>query len=428
MVIYTVKAGDTVYGIAEYYGVSVKRLISDNALTEPASLAVGQALLILFPEVTHVVRAGETISGIASLYGTTVIKLYQNNPTLINEPFLQEGSTIVISYDDKPVKNAMISGFAYSFINPVIYEAALPYLTYAIHFGYGFDDEGDIITINDENLISLAHTYRTSVLLSLTTINRDGTFGSAKVERLLTDISFQNKVIEGMIYTIQNRNAQGMDIDMEYIPPQFRLEYANFIRNATGQLNSFGLVTHVDLAPKTSSEQSGLLYESHDYALIGSFADYVFLMTYEWGYTYGPPMAIAPINNVRQVLEYALTEIPADKIFLGIPNYAYDWKLPFKKGVSAAVTINNVSAVRLAVYEGAEIQYDEISQSPFFYYTSSNDGSEHIVWFEDVRSMQAKYNLVIEKDILGCGYWNLMYPFPQNYLLLNSMVNIIKLM
>ena len=138
-------------------------------------------------------------------------------------------------------------------------------------------------------------------------------------------------------------------------------------------------------------------------------------------------MAIAPINNVRQVLEYALTEIPANEIFLGIPNYAYDWKLPFEKGVTAAVTMNNLSAVRLAIYKGSEIIFDEQSQSPYFNYTSEFDKSEHVVWFEDVRSMQAKYNLVIEKEILGCGYWNLMYPFPQNYLLLNSMFDIIKL-
>lgn len=159
-----------------------------------------------------------------------------------------------------------------------------------------------------------------------------------------------------------------------------------------------------------------MIIKNHDY--------YIYLV---WSYTYGPPMAVAPINSVRQVLEYALTEIPAEKIFLGIPNYGYDWKLPFEKGVTAAVTLNNISAVELAIAKGVDIQFDEESQSPFFYYTAE-DGSKHVVWFEDVRSMQAKYNLTLEKEILGCGYWNLMYPFPQNYLLLNSMFDIIKQM
>ncbi len=52
-------------------------------------------------------------------------------------------------------------------------------------------------------------------------------------------------------------------------------------------------------------------------------------MTYEWGYKYGPNMAVAPLNMVRRVLDYAVTEIIPEKIMLGIPNYGYDWPLPF---------------------------------------------------------------------------------------------------
>ena len=52
-------------------------------------------------------------------------------------------------------------------------------------------------------------------------------------------------------------------------------------------------------------------------------------MTYEWGYLFGPPMATAPVNMVRQVLDYGVTTIDPNKILMGIPNYAYDWSLPF---------------------------------------------------------------------------------------------------
>ena len=50
------------------------------------------------------------------------------------------------------------------------------------------------------------------------------------------------------------------------------------------------------------------------------------------GYTYGPPLPVAPLPNVRQVLEYALTEIPKEKIVLGVPNYGYSWPLPYERG------------------------------------------------------------------------------------------------
>lgn len=426
MDIYIIKQGDTVSEIAGKYGVSVQRLITDNSLSSDGQLVVGQALLILRPEVVHIFNNGETLFSVAAMYNTSVMQLFRNNPLLIGMEAVPVGTRIVIKYEDTPDKSIRTSGFAYDYINRDTLRAALPYLTYLILFGYGFNDDGSVIEPLDDEVIPIAHEFRTSVFLSLTSINQDGTFNSAKIERIVTDTEFQNIVLANLIEVIKRKNAQGLDIDMEYIPPQYRNEFTAFVSNASRQLHEAGLLLHVDLAPKSSDEQSGLLYEAHDYSALGAVADFVFLMTYEWGYAYGPPMAVAPFPNVQRVLEYALTEIDADKIFLGIPNYGYNWKLPFVRGESKAVTIGNVNAVRLALAKGSEILYDEQAQSPYFYYTDP-EGTAHIVWFDDVRSMNEKYKLVSENQVLGCGYWNLMRPFRQNYLLLNSLFNIEKL-
>ena len=61
------------------------------------------------------------------------------------------------------------------------------------------------------------------------------------------------------------------------------------------------------------------MYEAHDYALLSKAANAVFLMTYEWGYTYGEPQAIAPLPQVRAVLDYALSVTAGENIFLGAP-------------------------------------------------------------------------------------------------------------
>ena len=167
-----------------------------------------------------------------------------------------------------------------------------------------------------------------------------------------------------------------------------------------------------------SDTQTGLLYEGKDYGLLGEAADYVLLMTYEWGYTYGPAMAVAPINKVRQVVEYALTKIPPEKIHLGIPNYGYDWTLPYVKGASKAVTIGNVEAVQIAVANGASILFDETAQSPYFNYVQNNQ--THEVWFEDARSLTAKFNLVKEYQLRGMSYWQIMQLFRANWLLLDD--------
>lgn len=144
-----------------------------------------------------------------------------------------------------------------------------------------------------------------------------------------------------------------------------------------------------------------------------------------WFYTYGPPMAVAPINNVRRVVEYALTRIPREKINLGIPNYGYDWPLPFVMGETAATTIGNIEAVTIAANNGVSIQFDETAMSPFFTYTAN--GIQHEVWFEDVRSMRAKFNLVKEYQLNGMGYWQIMRLFRGNWLLLADQFQIAKL-
>ena len=189
-------------------------------------------------------------------------------------------------------------------------------------------------------------------------------------------------------------------------------------------MRASGYHTSVALAPKTSAGQAGLLYEGKDYRALGEAADHVLLMTYEWGYTYGPPMAVAPVNQVRRVVEYALTEIPAEKVDLGIPNYGYDWPLPFERGVTKATTVGNVEAVRIAVEQGAEIMFDSLAESPYFTYTAN--GTAHEVWFEDVRSLQAKFRLIREYNLHGCGYWQIMKWFRANWLLLHNQFYILK--
>lgn len=135
-------------------------------------------------------------------------------------------------------------------------------------------------------------------------------------------------------------------------------------------------------------------------------------------------MAVAPLPQVRQVLEYGVTQIPPEKIFMGIPNYGYDWRLPYEPKRTRATNIGNQEAIQIAARVGATIQYDETAQSPFFTYMQN--GASHEVWFEDVRSIQAKYNLLDELSLLGAGYWNVMRPFAQNWTFLATRYHIKK--
>ncbi len=378
----------------------------------------------------HVVRQGETLYQISRRYGVSVQQIVSENQLQGREQ-LVTGQTIVILYpgdlttSPKPFGEIYTNGYAYTFIDRQILRQALPYLTALTIFGYGFTMDGELLPLDDEELIYLANEYNAKPVMLISSLTEGGSFSSERASYLFQNPDIQEVLLDNILDVMNQKGYKGLDIDFEYVNPEDREGFITFIRKATEKLHPYGYTVHVDLAPKTSDDQRGLLYESHDYAAIGAIADTVLLMTYEWGYTYGPPMAVAPLNQVRRVLEYGLSRINANKILMGIPNYGYDWPLPFVRGTTVADSIGNVEAVDIAARYRTEILYDFTAQSPYFYYT--NDlGIAHVVWFEDARSIRAKLDLCNGLGILGAAYWNLMYSFPQNWLVLGSLFDIRK--
>ena len=259
--------------------------------------------------------------------------------------------------------------------------------------------------------------------MHLSTLTETGQFSTDRAALVLTDSTVQDRLIRQILQTLQQRGYAGLDVDFEYLSGDLAAAYAAFLARLQRLVWSFGRFLWVALAPKTSATQPGLLYEGHDYAAVAAASDAVLLMTYEWGYTAGPPMAVAPLPNVRAVLDYAVTEIPPDKILLGVPNYGYDWPLPFVQGVTRAQSISNQRAIELAIQYDIAIQYDETAQSPYFHYTDTA-GTVHEVWFEDARSLSAKLHLIAEYGFLGAGVWNLMRPFSQLWLAADALYDI----
>lgn len=370
MEIYVVKSGDTVDSIAESYGISAASIIYNNQLAYPYPLAVGQALLLSSREIST------------------------------------------------PSYPAWVNGYAYPFIRQDTLHETLPYLSSLSVFSYGFTTDGDIVppTLDDSFMISAAIMEGVRPVLTLTPFGPDGNFNNLLITAVVNDQAAKENLLNNLLETVQRKNFQGVDIDFEYIRPEDRVPFADFVADVRNFLSPYGYHVSVALAPKTSDTQAGLLYEGKDYGLLGEAADSVLLMTYEWGYTYGPPMAVAPVNKVRQVVEYAVTRIAPSKIDLGIPNYGYDWTLPFVQGASRATTVSNQEAVRIAIEAGVSIQFDEAAKSPFFQY--EKDGRLHEVWFEDVRSYREKFALLPEYGLRGMGYWQIMRFFRPNWLLL----------
>lgn len=424
MRIHVVKSGDSVYSIARQYGVSPQKIISDNELSNPNRLVIGQTLVILESDRAHVVRPGESLYSIAAQYGTTVNAIVSANPQVTNPALIYVGQVLIIPARTINFGNIEVNGYAFPNINREVLRKTLPNLTYLSIFSYQVSPDGSLNTIPDEPLIEAARAARVAPLMVITNIEEGGSFNSDIAHAILTNETAQNNLIDNVINNLREKNYYGLDIDFEYIYPSDRENYNNFLRKVVNRLRPLGYTVTTALAPKISATQQGLLYEAHDYPVHGALVDHVILMTYEWGYTYGPPMAVSPINEVRRVLNYAVTAIPRNKIFMGIPNYGYDWTLPYRPG-TAARTVSNTGAVDLAASVGAVIQYSLTSQAPFFNYYDSS-GRQHVVWFEDARSILAKLTLANEYRLGGISYWTIGQYFPQNWLVLTSVYNVRK--
>ena len=423
MTIHVVQRGETLSSIAGEYGVDQARLAADNAVPVTGALAVGQTLVIRFPRRVHTVAAGESLYSIARSYGVSVRQLWRNNPTLEGGTALRPGQVLVISTHRRPLGSGFFYGYAYPFIFPELLRSVLPFQSALVPFTYGITAAGGLLPLNDDALLAAARSRDVLPVMHLSTYTEEDRFDTDRAARVLTDPALQEALTAEILSTAQRKGYAGVDVDFEYLPGELAGAYAAFLARLGRLLRSRGLFLWAALAPKTSAAQRGLLYEGHDYAAVGTAVDAVLVMTYEWGYTAGPPMAVSPVPNIRAVLDYAVTAVPPEKIFLGMSNYGYDWPLPFRPGVTQARSISNEEAVQLAIRHNIAIQFDDAAQAPFFHYTAA-DGAVHEVWFEDARSVEARLALVAEYGLRGAGFWNLMRPSAQTWAVLAELYNI----
>ena len=424
MELYVVKNGDTVYQIARRYSVPVDDIIFANQLQAPDVLSVGQALIIPNRETRRTVSRGDTLYAIARRYGVSLARLMAANPQITDPNRIYPGQTVIIPADGQPMREIIVNSYVTDAADGTL-NATLPYLTFLSPFSYRADLSGNLTPTFHLNL-ALSGGHRTANLLTLTNLKEAGGFSSQIAHVILTDQTVQDNFLNNVEALLGQGGWYGVNVDFEYVYQFDRESYNQFLRRLTERMHHLGYIVVTALAPKLSEGQQGLLYSAHDYAAHGRTVDYVVLMTYEWGYTYGPAMAVAPLNMVRQVLDYATQVIPAERILMGVPNYGYDWTLPFVQG-SAARSLTNVEAVTLAGRMGAGILYDQAAQAPFFHYYDG-DGRQHEVWFEDARSLRAKYALVDEYGLAGVSFWNLNHLFRTNFLVLESMFQVEKVL
>ncbi|MFF2450796.1 LysM peptidoglycan-binding domain-containing protein [Neobacillus sp. NPDC058068] len=426
MQIHVIKSNESLTTIARTYHTTVKDITEANELPNPNNLVVGQSIVIPIIGHFYFVQQGDSLYSIARRVGVPYQELASINQINVNQP-LNVGLRLYIPTAKK--RDAEFNAYVEprgTTVAPVLESSAreaAPYLTYLAPFSFQALRDGTLKEPLLNNFPAIAKANR-NVLMMVINNQENDQFSDELGRILLNDIAIQDKFINNIVTTAKKYGFRDIHFDFEFIRPADREAYNRFLRKAKQRFKSEGWLMSTALAPKTSATQKGKWYEGHDYKAHGEISDFVVIMTYEWGYSGGPAMAVSPIDPVRKVLEYAITEMPSTKILMGQNLYGYDWTLPFVQG-TVAKAVSPQQAIQLAATHNVPIQYDTKSQAPFFKYTAS-DGKQHEVWFEDARSIQAKFNLIKELNIRGMSYWKLGLAFPQNWLLIVDNFNVTK--
>ncbi|MBC8062390.1 MAG: glycoside hydrolase family 18 protein [Clostridiaceae bacterium] len=427
MKIHVVRPGDSTWALSRTYGVSQNSIIEVNGLEAQSHLVIGQALVIPSTGTTHVLRAGESLWTLSKRYGVSVDSIIELNK-FTNEQVINPGQ--VIRIPDRSKNYGVIE--SNGFIQPstpeketVVLKESAEYLTYLSPFSHHVNADGSLTELEDETIVNIGKANKNALMLSITNLN-ESNFDTVVIDNILKSNQLQQTLINNILIAIREKGYYGVIIDFERITPINRELYNNFLRKTVDALHKENKVVATALAPKTFDIQSGSWHGAHDYRAHGEIVDFVIIMTYEWGWSGGPPMAVAPLNEVRKVINYAVSVIPRKKIMMGIPLYGYDWTLPYIPKGEFAEGIGCLEAVVRAANVNAIIKYDMQSQSPFYNYFGK-DRAQHVVWFEDARSIMAKFKLVSEYGLRGVSYWSLGQPFPQNWYLLDDMFRITKL-
>lgn len=426
MIIHVVRPNETIHTISEYYKIPVSRLILENGITNPDNLAIGQTIVIVQPETLYTVQRGDTLESIAEQHGTTPMELLRNNPHLSDREYLYASETIVISYQTNRTRTIATSGYIFPYVEKSALIKTLPFLSYLTIFNYRATSNGEIISnYDDTELIQLAKSYGTAPMMFISTMTGEGIISREVTYDILNNPTAQDRLIDNVLQILKTKGFYGINIYAETITFDNIDSIAEYLGRAVDIYHSEGFRVVLTVTPTTNINTPDISLEKIDYSKLSDLVDGIMFSSYDWARSYSFPNAIFPINIVREVLDYMVSIIPPEKIFLGITALGYDWTLPYVPGATEATVISYDSAVRIAADNGIPIQFNEAAQSPYFYYMDS-DGNLHVVWTKDARSFDARARLVEEYNLQGLSFWTVMKFDVQMWLIINTQYYIQK--
>lgn len=329
---------------------------------------------------------------------------------------IQSTSKILLAVSGKPKKT--IYGFFPYWMMSKADDIALNTLTEISIFGLETDANGNIMTTGSDDIsggwamwkdplldrfIARARSYDLKINLTIKSFNNNN------IEGLVSSDTAQKNLIANVLYLVNSKNLDGVNIDFEYVgsPSEITIDgFTRFITNLNAELKRQN--------PKSTLTIDTYLVSGADNGLFNLPAlalqsDAFVIMGYDMHTPKGdagPVSAMGGDTNIVGYVQNFLEKVDPSKIILAVPYYGYDWPKNQSSGAGDAKILPY--AVIADQSKDAQLNWDDTSQTPSFSY-KDDAGNQRIVYFDNVRSLAVKYDFINKKNLKGVGIWALGY-------------------
>lgn len=291
--------------------------------------------------------------------------------------------------------------------------------TYSLRPDGTVSSEG--MTSTTQSIIAFAKSHGLPLYPTVSDFSNDtGGFDAAVSKGILATSSSRATAVANLVKLASANGFAGVDVDLEAVQPAGKATFTAFLSALSSALHVYGMKLVVSVPAKTSDGGASYL-GGYDYAGIGSAVDYVQVMTYDevgpgWSSDTGNgttwPGPESGLDWQRQVLTYALSRVPSNKLLSGLPSYGYDYSTgqpvhwaDFQKTISAhagAVRGRDTAAATPWARWGTVKQQADGTD-----WTSGT--RQPVLWYDDAQSVQAKAGLVATLGLAGTSVWAMGY-------------------
>lgn len=287
-------------------------------------------------------------------------------------------------------------------------------------FWYHVNEDGTLTTVQngeDQAIIDFAEGSSKPIIPTIS-----NSFDGKKISGFLNDDARRTQNIQNIVDKVLAFDYDGIDIDYEGMLATDKDAFTAYIKALDVALDAHGKKLTIAVMANSYSMLAGFGERGQDWKELGKYVDEFRIMTYDYAWSGSGPRPVAPHYWVEEVVKYAIDQVPADKIRLGVPFYGYGWSDNEVEGQKKFTSFTYKTILEVLQKYAVDIQYDPRERTNRLFYMSDNDEREikapYEVWFENHVSLEPKLALVQKYNLGGIAIWRLGNEDSENWSLI----------